>query len=102
MSKIAFLGPKFMVAPLSAAGVEVFPCDSTLQSRETLAELIKKGEHAVAFMIERYSLELKEEIEAAEEKGLNILLLPDHRGSMGFYREMLEGLIKKATGAAQL
>lgn len=102
MLKIALLGPKFMVSPLSAAGVEVFPCDSTLQSRETLADLSARGEHAVAFMIERYSLELKEEIEAAEEKGLNILLLPDHRGSIGLYREMLEGLMKKATGAAQL
>lgn len=100
MSKLALIGPKFMVAPLSAAGVEAFPCDSTLQSRETLARLTGEGKHAVVFMIERYATDLKPEIEAAEEKGMNVLLLPDHRGSIGLASEMLYGLIKKATGAS--
>lgn len=102
MSKLALLGPKFIVGPLSAAGVEVFPCDSTRQSRETLAKLTAQQEHAIIFMIERYARELVEDIETAEEKGLNVLLLPDHRGSIGLFKEMLENLIKKATGASNL
>lgn len=102
MSKMALLGPKFIVSPLSASGIEVFPCDSTLQSRQKLAELAEQQEHGIVFMIERYATELKSEIEEAEEKGLNILLLPDHRGSIGLFQEMLHNLIKKATGAAQI
>lgn len=99
MSKIALLGPKFMFSALAAAGVDVFSCDSTLQSRQRLAELADRGEHEIIFMDERYSSELRAEIEAAEEKGLNIVLLPDHRGSTGLFREMLHELIRKATGA---
>lgn len=102
MPNIALMGPKFMVSPLSIAEVDVYPCDSTLQSRETLAKISSREEHAIVFMIERYSTELKEDIEAIEEKGINVLLLPDHRGSIGLFREMLHGLIRKATGASQI
>lgn len=99
MSKIALLGPKSLYSALAAAGVDVFPCDSTLQSQRRLAELSAQGEHAILFMAERYSSELTTEIEAAEAKGLNIVLLPDHRGSTGLFKEMLDGLIRRATGA---
>lgn len=102
MSKIALLGPRLMVHPFRATGIEVFACDSSRQSRKTLAELTGRGEHVIIFMIERYAGELVEDIAAAEEKGLNILLLPDHRGSIGLYKEMLDGLIKKAAGAVKV
>jgi hypothetical protein len=55
--------------------------------------------HAIVFLNERYAGELQAEIDDAEDKGLNVLLLPDHRGSTGLYREMLQALIRKATGA---
>ena len=99
MSKIAMLGPKFIYSALAAAGVDVFPCDSTLQSQQRLSELAERGDHEIVFMAERYSSELTTEIEAAEAKGLNIVLLPDHRGSTGLFREKLHGLIRRATGA---
>ena len=93
MSRIALLGPKLMTGPLAGAGIDVFPCDSTMQSRHTLADLSSRGEHGIIFMIERYARELAADIAAAEEKGSNIMLLPDHRGSIGLHQEALKRII---------
>ncbi|MFA5113850.1 MAG: V-type ATP synthase subunit F [Candidatus Margulisiibacteriota bacterium] len=100
MSRIALLGPKALVDPLAAAGIDVFPCDSTPESQRTLAALGAGGRHEIVLLTERYAADLSPEIAAGEQQGLNILLIPDHRGSTGLYREQLDQLVRKATGAA--
>jgi len=98
-TKIALVGPKYLVNPLSACGIDVAACETEKHGSEILKDLVLRGEHRIIFIIERLAVELKEEIEAAEKKDINIVLVPDHRGSVGLFREILEGLIKKATGA---
>jgi vacuolar-type H+-ATPase subunit F/Vma7 len=100
MSKLALIGPRALVRPLAAAGVDVFPADSTPEGQQALATISAQGEHEIVLLTERYAPDLQAEIAAAEAGGLNILLLPDHRGSTGLYREQLDQLVRKATGAA--
>lgn len=102
MSKIALLGPKYLINPLSAAGIDVMACDSGKLGSEILRKLVSQGEHAIIFIAERLAVELKEDIETAEKKDMNIVLLPDHRGSIGLFQETLESLIRKATGALKV
>jgi len=102
MSKIALLGPKYLVAPLAAAGIDVAACESESHGCKMLGEFLSGGEHAIIFITESLAVEMQKEIEAAEKEGANIVSLPDHRGSIGFFKERLENLIKKATGAAQI
>jgi vacuolar-type H+-ATPase subunit F/Vma7 len=93
MSKIALLGPSSLTEPLKACGIEAFACDSGPAGSSHLKALFEKREHAVVFITERLAREFPEEIAAAEEKELNVVLLPDHHGSLGMYKEKLKGLI---------
>ena len=102
MSKIAFLGPNHLVAPLSATGIDVAACETGKHGCEMLKKLTIQGEHSIIFITERLGAAIREEIESAEKKDINIVLLPDHRGSIGLFREMFIGLIRKATGALKL
>jgi len=98
MSDILLIGPKKMVEPLAACGIDIQACGSRAQG----CEIIGKTVHPIIFITERLAFELPEEIRSAEEKGANIVVLPDHRGSTGYYQERLSHLIKRATGAAKV
>jgi|GEM_PF-3371939 len=102
MYKIAFLGPRPLVEPLWASGLEIAPCETAFQAKKALQDFLQKGDYVLIFITERLAAEMLEEIEVAEEKGINILTLPDHRGSSGFFKERLDQLIKKATGALKV
>jgi vacuolar-type H+-ATPase subunit F/Vma7 len=90
MPKIALIGPRPLVAPLAAAGIDVFT---------DFKAIADSGDYPLIFVTEREAAELKEEIATAEERGSNVVLLPDGRGSTGAVREELDRLIKQATGA---
>jgi vacuolar-type H+-ATPase subunit F/Vma7 len=98
MSDILLIGPRKLVTPLSFCGIDVAACDSGRAG----CEMIEAAIHPVIFMTERLAAEMPEAIAAAEKKGQNVVLLPDHRGTTGFYKEKLEELIKKATGASKI
>ncbi len=98
MSDVLLIGPKKLVESLSFCGIDIQACDSALQG----CKIIKSATHPIIFMTERLAVEMREEIEMAEKKGSNIVLLPDHRGTTGFYKDMLNDLIRKATGAAKV
>ncbi|MBU0630109.1 MAG: hypothetical protein KKC80_04225 [Candidatus Margulisbacteria bacterium] len=93
MSKIAFLGPKEIVTPLAASGIDIFPCDSVSHSCQNLSALLHKKEHSIIFVTERLAAEIPETIKEAEKKEINVVLLPDHRGSIGLFKELAEGLL---------
>ena len=91
--KIAFLGPKEISEPLAASGIDIFPCDSVSHTCEKLEVLLGKREHGIIFITERLAAEMPEMIKEAEKKEINVVLLPDHRGSIGLFKELAEGLI---------
>ena len=98
MSDILLVGPKKMVEPLAACGIDVLACDSRRQGCEIIGQTV----HPIVFITERLAFELQAEITSAEEKGDNIVVLPDHRGTTGYYQDLLGQLIKRATGAAKI
>ena len=98
MSDILLMGPKKLVDPLSFCGIDIEACDSGVAG----CEMIRNAAHPIVFVTERLAKEMVEELTAAEKRGQNIVLLPDHRGTTGFYKEKLEELIKKATGASKI
>ena len=98
MSDLLLIGPRKLVEPLGGTGIDIQACDSSLQG----CEIIKSAAHSIIFMTERLAAEMQEEIDAAEKKGRNIVLLPDHRGTTGFYKDRLNDLIRQATGASKI
>jgi len=95
MSKIALIGPAQMVAPLSGLGIWAFGCDTGAQAEKTLNDL---KDFSLVFLTERLALDCSETVEALQDK-INIVLVPDHRGSTGLFKDKLERLIREATGA---
>jgi len=100
MFKIAFIGPTQMVSPLWTSGVDVYGCDSPLEADNALSKIYSSKEYGLIFITEKLGLEIKEKISGIENK-INVVLLPDHNGSIGFFKERLQNLIKQATGAMQ-
>lgn len=101
MSKIALIGPPQMVHPLSSLGLEVRGCDSGKHAQDALLSLAEKREFSIIFITERLAMDCPEAIESLKEK-INIILLPDNRGSVGLFSEKLEKLIREATGALKV
>jgi hypothetical protein len=91
MPKIALIGPRPLVAPLAAAGIDIFSDFSAITG---------SGDYPLVFITEREAAEMSAEIASAEASGVNVVLLPDGRGSTGAVREELDRLIRQATGAA--
>lgn len=102
MHKIALIGSKYLVNPLAAAGIDIAACETEREGCEKLEALLKARDHAIIFITESLAQNFMDKIEAAEEKGVNIVLLPDHKGSIGLFREKLQGLIRKAAGAVKV
>lgn len=99
-SELALIGPKALVSPLGLAGIDVFGCESAAGSCQALAQATSSGKYGIIFITENLAEEIKEEVAAAEKAGANLVFLPDHQGSSGFFKEFLHNLLKKATGAA--
>ncbi|MFH1387633.1 MAG: V-type ATP synthase subunit F [bacterium] len=100
MSNIALIGPKYLIAPLSSSGIDTFYCDSSPQGEDIFNNIIVKGNHTIVFITEQTAMEITPSIKAAEDQGINVVLLPDHRGGIGLFNEDLDRLISKATGAS--
>jgi vacuolar-type H+-ATPase subunit F/Vma7 len=93
------IGPEALVRPLGLAGIDVFGCDSAESSCQALSKAAASGKYGMIFITENLAEEIKGEVAAAESAGANLVFLPDHRGSSGFFKEFLHDLLKKATGA---
>jgi len=102
MRKIALIGSSHLVKPLEASGIDVAACETEQQGCNQLDSWLSGGEHAIIFITESLAENMMGKIEAAEESEVNIVLIPDHRGSSGLFREKLEHLIRKAAGAAKI
>ncbi|OGC36794.1 hypothetical protein A2311_02030 [candidate division WOR-1 bacterium RIFOXYB2_FULL_48_7] len=96
MSKIAFIGPKSLVAPLSTTGIEPFPAETSAEGEKALAQITRTTDFGLLFITERLAEELTAQLQQTK---LTYLPLPDHRGTTGFFTNELKDLIKRATGA---
>lgn len=100
MYKIALIGHPFMVKALRNTGIDVFGCDNECNLEKILDNIVYSKEYAVAFITEKLAATCLEKISLLESK-LNIVLIPDHLGSTGLFKEKLDNLIKLATGTSK-
>lgn len=98
MSNIALIGPSYMVNPLKAAGIEVFGADTVTAARQGIEKVLSSENYRIVFISEGLALECSDCVSRLKEK-LNLVLLPDLKGSVGLFKEKIEKLIRTATGA---
>ena len=98
MSNIALIGPGYLVGPLKAGGIEVFGADTVSAAEQAIEKVLDSEKYLVVFITEGLALACAQCVAKLKEK-LNLVLLPDSRGSVGLFKEKLEKLIREATGA---
>ncbi|OGC05920.1 hypothetical protein A2526_03345 [candidate division WOR-1 bacterium RIFOXYD2_FULL_36_8] len=98
-NQVAIIGPYQMVLPLKESGIAIFSCDNGRQAEQILDKIHLSKKFDVIFITEVLASDTQEKI-AELENSLNIVLIPDHKGSIGLFKERLNGLIKHALGGS--
>ncbi len=100
MYKIKIIGPKYLIAPLAILGLEVLPAESESEARNALNKATAKNEPALIFITERLAADLQDEINRLNSKpNINVVMLPDNKGSLGLASSQIEYLVKNSIGA---
>jgi V/A-type H+-transporting ATPase subunit F len=100
MNKIIFIGQKYLIAPLELLGIETLPAENGTEALSALNTAIAKSTSALIFMTETVGLDLEKEIETFNRRPeINIVLIPDNRGSLGLGRVKINKLITNSIGA---
>ena len=100
MYKIKFIAPKDIINPLSILGIETFPADNQVEAKDSLIKAAKKKEPALIFITERLAQELQEEINKLNHRpDINIVMIPDNRGTTGLAASQIDHLVKNSIGA---
>jgi len=100
MHNIKIIAPKYLVEPLKILGIEVFPAESEPDARQALEDISANKEPALIFITERLAVDLAELIDRLNRKpDMNIVLIPDNRGSTGTASEKLSSLVRNSIGA---
>ncbi|MFH1347793.1 MAG: V-type ATP synthase subunit F [Candidatus Margulisiibacteriota bacterium] len=100
MYKIKMIAPKYLIAPLAILGIDTFAADSAASARAALEKAAGKKEPALIFITERLADDLESEIAKINQKAnMNVVLIPDNRGSTGLAASQLENLVRNSIGA---
>lgn len=100
MHKIKMIAPKYLIAPLAILGIEIFPADSEDEARLALAKAMSKNEPCLIFLSERLAVNIQDEVEKITTKAdVNIVLIPDNKGSTGLAAGQIQSLVRNSIGA---
>jgi len=100
MHKIKFIAPKHLIGPLAILGIETFPSESEADARLSLEQAAQKREPALIFITERLAVDLQPEIDKLNRKpDINVVLIPDNRGTTGLASSQIDELVKNSIGA---
>ena len=100
MYKIKIIAPKYLIDPLAILGIETYPANSEAEARTALETAAGKKEPALIFISERLAVDLQPEIEKLNQKpDINLVLIPDNRGSTGLATSQIHSLVRNSIGA---
>jgi len=100
MHKIKFIAPADLIAPLAALGIETYPAESKADAQLALENAAAGKDPALVFITERLAVDLQAQIEHLNRKpDMNVVLIPDNRGSTGLAAAQIDHLIKNSIGA---
>lgn len=100
MHPIKMIGREDLVGPLKILGIQTYPAESETEAKKALALAAAGKEPSLIFISERLAAGLQEEIGMLNKKaGINIVAIPDNRGSIGLESGRINDLIKNSIGA---
>lgn len=100
MHKIKIIAPNYLIKPLSILGIDTYPAESEPEARLALEEATGRKEPALIFITERLAVDLQPEIDKINQKpDINVVLIPDNRGSIGLSAANINRLVRNSIGA---
>jgi V/A-type H+-transporting ATPase subunit F len=100
MYKLKIIAPKNLIAPLAILGIDDYPADSEAEARIALEKAAGKKEPALIFITERLAVDLQPEIDKLNQRpDINVVMIPDNRGSIGLAASQIHKLVRNSIGA---
>jgi V/A-type H+-transporting ATPase subunit F len=100
MHKIKLIAPKYLIDPLAILGIETFAAESEAEAKKALGRATAKKEPALIFISERLAVDLQPEMEKLNRKAdINVVMIPDNRGSTGLAASQIDKLVRNSIGA---
>ncbi|MGQ9477392.1 MAG: V-type ATP synthase subunit F [Candidatus Bipolaricaulia bacterium] len=97
-ARIGLVGPKDIYLGFKSLGLRVMDARTPKEAEEAVLALVEWGA-AIIFVAEGLAQGLMPLIERfSREPSPAIVMIPDHRGSLGLARERIRRLVEKAVG----
>lgn len=98
MSKVAIVGRKDVYLGFKALGLTIREVQSSSEAEAAILDLAKQG-FSIIFVSEDLAQQIMSVIDLFnKEPAPAIVMIPDHRGSLGLARERIRRLVEKAVG----
>ncbi len=98
MNKVGVIGDKDTVLIFKAAGLEVFPVNSSLEGK-TIIDKLAREKYAVLFVTEQIAYEIEETIDRYKREVVPaIILIPNNGGTLNLGLKSVEDNVEKAVG----
>ena len=96
--KIAVVGDKDSILPFKILGFNVFPCHEAPTARKMIDELAEE-EVGIIYVTEAIASQIPETIRRYDaEISPAIILIPNHKGSLGIGKSRIQENVEKAVG----
>jgi ATP synthase, subunit F len=96
--KIAVVGDKDSILPFKILGFNVFPCHEEQTARKIIDELAE-DEVGIIYVTEAIASQIPETIRRYDaEISPAIILIPNHKGSLGIGKSRIQENVEKAVG----
>lgn len=96
--KIAVVGDKDSVLPFKILGFDVYPVNDARQARTTIDTLADE-EVGIIYLTEAMAQEIPDTIKRYDARiAPAIILIPNHKGSLGIGKSRIQENVEKAVG----
>lgn len=100
MYKIGMIGDRDSVIGFLSLGFSVHEAQDAESAGTILKELVKSGEYAIIYLVERYAVALRDELDKYKELPLPaITTMPGLSGNSGYGMNTIKTAVEKAVGA---
>jgi V/A-type H+-transporting ATPase subunit F len=98
-SNIAIIGDEDSISCFYAVGVDVYPAERPDEVKAVFQKVSKQA-YAIIFVTEQSARHIEAELqEIAWQPIPSVVLIPNHRGSLGLGQRVIRDVVKRAVGA---
>ncbi|MFC5631509.1 MULTISPECIES: V-type ATP synthase subunit F [Streptococcus] len=96
--KIAVVGDKDSILPFKMIGFDIFDAKTSRVARQTIDQLAQDN-YGIIYVTESLAQEIPETLERYRSQAVPaVILIPDHKGSLGLGMQNIQDNVEKAIG----